>query len=81
MAESTLLEDLQQAEQTAALARAAMCPACMYLESIEDEATRNAMRAALAGTIGRDTLIKILHRHNADFGRRTLERHRREEHA
>lgn len=74
----SLLDDLMQGR--AETARALPCPLCEYIRAQEDEDTRRALEGAAAGTIGLKKLAAILRQHDTGIGRRTLERHRREEH-
>lgn len=56
------------------------CTLCAYIQSIEDEETKIALRDAAEGMIGRDTLAKILRAHGTGIGSRTIVRHRQEGH-
>jgi hypothetical protein len=76
-ASDALLDELVQAKREAAGERD--CPACDAILSTTG-ITREALREALAGTIGVNKLPKILSRHGYTVGRRTIERHRREDH-
>lgn len=64
--------------------RAAMpgpdCTLCAFIQSIEDEETKQALNVAAEGMIGRDTLAKILRSHGTGIGSRTIVRHRQEGH-
>lgn len=75
--DEALLADLATAEQANMHARD--CQMCDALEKMS-ESVQGAMRAALAGTIGRDKLVTILNRHGYTVGRRAIERHRQEGH-
>ncbi len=76
-----LLEEIERAEaETVNGQDHRQCDACAFIDDIEDEATQNAVKLALSGTIGIRKLVGILRGHGATFGRRTIERHRREEH-
>ena len=55
------------------------CQMCDALAEMS-ESVQAAMKAALAGTIGRDKLVTILTRHGYTVGQRAIERHRQEGH-
>lgn len=57
-----------------------VCPLCEYIEKMPEGTVRETLTRAAAGTIGRDKLVAIMRAHGIPAGRRTLERHRREEH-
>lgn len=71
----TFLDDLRQAEATAAGVRP--CLACEYLASMDEGPERAALRDALAGTIGIRTLATILREHDIPIGRRVIISHRK----
>jgi len=62
------------------------CGLCQYINGIEVGLTRETLRDAAAGTIGERKLVAILQKHKATgddgtpVGRRTVSRHRKEEH-
>lgn len=80
----TLHQDLIEAAQASAGKRP--CGLCEYIASIDDIHTFDALRDAAAGTIGIRKLEFILRKHDArdnndkPVGRRTILRHRQEEH-
>lgn len=83
--EAALFYDLQQARRETA--RDTGCPLCRYIAAQGDDATRGALRDAAAGTIGIAKLERVLRKHeardpltNKPVGRRTITRHRDEEH-
>lgn len=77
----TLLTDLEAAEGNSRVGGPPpICPACQFLEEVDDPATKQALERALAGTIGIKTLVPIIQAYGATFARRTIERHRREGH-
>lgn len=73
----SLLEDLERG--AAETAKVLPCPLCEYINT-QDGATREALVAASAGTIGVRKLTAILQQHETGVGQRTIVRHRREEH-
>lgn len=75
----TLLNDLARAEAAASGERP--CPACGHLASMDPGPERDALEAALAGTIGVNTLVDILRQHEIPVGRRAIYRHRKEGHS
>lgn len=80
---TNLLAELAEAEaannQRIAVNRVG-CAMCNALAKMEDP-VKEAVEAALTGTIGRDKLVTILRSHGYDVGRRSLERHRQEGHS
>lgn len=72
-----LLEDLDQAKLAAA--HITPCPLCDYIND-QDVYTKAALKEAAGGTIGVNKLAAILRQYDTGIGRRTIERHRREEH-
>jgi hypothetical protein len=74
----SLLDELRQAEHVSAKRRG--CPLCIYINTIEDQATKQALIDAAAGTIGTTKLAMILASHNTGVGNRSIRRHRDEEH-
>jgi hypothetical protein len=56
------------------------CKMCVALTQMSDP-VQQAVRAALAGTIGRDKLVAVLAAHGYPVGRRALVRHRQEGHS
>ena len=75
--DTSLLDDLEKA--LVANGTKAVCAACDALAAVS-ESVRGPLADALAGTIGRDKLVTILHAHGYNVSRRTIERHRREAH-
>lgn len=75
---TSLLDDLAKARRETDIN--AGCPLCSYIRETEDEPTKRLLTEAAAGSIGRDKLVAILRAHETGMGRRTVERHRREEH-
>lgn len=73
----SLMDDLDQAERAARRERP--CPLCDYIKSLNSP-EREAMTAAAAGTIGVNTLTRIMRKHQTGIGRRTIEAHRKEGH-
>lgn len=73
----SLLDDLEQAEDDNTFARP--CQACQALAAVP-ESEREALRRALAGTIGERKLAEILTRNGYPTGRRAVNRHRLEGH-
>lgn len=74
----SLLDDLQAAE---AKARGELpCKLCDYIRAVDDDDTREALRAAGAGSIGYRALLKILVAHEAGVSERQVRRHRSEGH-
>lgn len=73
-----LLIDLLTAERESA--GELDCPLCVFINGLDDERTRAAMSAAAAGSIGLNKLAAVLKKHETGIGRRTIVRHRREDH-
>lgn len=73
-----LLQDLQHAQDETAGIRP--CPACEYVRSLAPGALRDTLESALRGTIGIRKLEHIFQEHKIPVGRRTITRHRNEEH-
>lgn len=57
------------------------CAACEHLATLAAGPERDALRDALAGTIGVNKLAAILRAHDIPVGRRSIERHRKEGHS
>lgn len=74
-----LLNDLRAAEQRAA-SRVPPCEVCGHIRSMTPGMTRDALIQAAAGTIGVNTLAAIFKAHGIPAGRRTIERHRKDDH-
>lgn len=72
----SMLDDLLEAERVSALTRG--CSLCIYINSIEDPETKEALTRASAGTIGVSVLTRILK--GTGVGNRTIQRHKDEEH-
>lgn len=76
----TLLDDLTTANAKAA-SRRPPCAACAVLKDENDPATFAALRDAFAGSMGVQTLAKVLRANGiTTVGRRTIEHHRNEGH-
>jgi hypothetical protein len=75
-----LIDELRKAERANMHRLDRPCSACDALAKIEDPETKRLLSDALAGTIGRDSLVAILRRHGHIITRRDLERHRSERH-
>lgn len=76
----TLIDDIKSAERAANVAQGIGCKACSAIESMDPGETREALIAALAGTIGSRTLASILRSHDIAVGREAIDRHRKEGH-
>ena len=74
----TLLDDLNEA--SGVTSKVPRCPLCDFINAQEDPDTRAALVGAAAGTIGVQKLARIMRDHASGVGRRTIERHRTEEH-
>lgn len=74
----TMLEDLADAKRRSTIDRT--CPLCELIQTTEDDETREELKAAAAGKIGRDTLVALLQKWETGIGKRTVIRHREEEH-
>lgn len=75
----SLLDDLYAA-QDRARTRVPPCEICKHIASLEPGETRLVLREAAAGTIGVNTLVAIFKAHGIPAGRRTIERHRKDDH-
>jgi hypothetical protein len=73
----SLLDDLKAGEAAAAGARP--CPLCDLIRSSTGE-LEAALRATAGGTMGTAKLASILRANETGIGRRTVIRHRSEEH-
>jgi hypothetical protein len=83
---TSLLDDLEAAITTTTL-RDEGCVLCDAIGTLEEGPTRSALTAAAAGKLGVERLVLIMKRNGitapltgATIGRRTIERHRKEEH-
>lgn len=74
----SLLEDLIAGKRKTD--RIQDCSLCEYIAEVPDANTKQALSEAAAGKIGLNKLAEILRVHQTGVGRRTIERHRREEH-
>lgn len=76
----SILDDLVAAESTGGQKYAPTrgCAACQALESVEDPATKEVLKRALAGTIGTERLSTILAGHGYTVSRRQINNHRAE---
>lgn len=72
-----LLADLVAAERAAQ--GSTPCTLCEYINT-QTGVTRDALIAAAAGSIGERKLVSVLKKHETGIGRRTISRHREEEH-
>lgn len=71
-----LSSDLAAAAQRAAYSRPP-CRACLYLDTLLPGVQKDQVEAAIAGSIGINTLASIFRRHEVPVGRRAIETHRK----
>ena len=75
-----LIDDLTAAEATSPNSPdARVCKACRAIEEAPEE-SREALRSALAGSIGRDRLAVICERNGLDVTRWAISQHRQKGH-
>lgn len=74
-----LLADLREGER--ANNKSGRCGTCVALTEVDPGPTRDALVAALAGTIGASKLSKILKSNGLDVAERQVRKHRDERHA
>jgi hypothetical protein len=72
----SLIDDLIAAEATSPKGQ---CKACKAIEEAPED-SREALRSALAGSIGRDRLAVICKRNGLDVTRWAISQHRQEGH-
>lgn len=74
----SLKDDLAQGEtETAQIGK---CSLCNLIAETEDPETKSYLTRSAAGSIGEVKLSKIFQSHDLSIGRRTIARHRAEEH-
>lgn len=75
----SLLDDLET-EAAKTRPREYRCSACEAIRAVPDPATREALGAALGGTMGQNAVLRLSAKHNLGIGRDGLLRHRDEGH-
>lgn len=71
----SILDDIQAAENPVD-----PCKLCAYIRAVDDDATREALIRAGAGSIGYRKLLRIMEKHEAGVSERQIRRHRSEGH-